>query len=243
MSLKAVLFDFNGIIINDEAIHQKLVGDILISENLRLCPQDYPELCLGRSDRACLSDILARRGRIVSEDTLQKLIAAKTIAYRQHLEALETLPLYPIKAFLKKLQTIGLAIGLVTGALRSEVTWILEKAEIADYFQVIVAGDDITTSKPDPYGYLLAVERFNRVQPTLELQPQNCLVIEDTPAGIAAAKNAGMQVVGVANTYPFHMLQRLANWTVDDLSELELDRVQAVFSGRTPSLSAASMLE
>lgn len=243
MTLKAVLFDFNGIIINDEAIHEELIGDILISENLRMFPEDYPEVCLGRSDRACLSDILARRGRIVSEDLLQQLLETKAKAYRSYLETLETLPLYPVKAFLKKLNTIGLATGLVTGILRSEVTWILEKAEIAEYFQVIVTGDDITTSQADSYGYLLAVERFNRKQPTLELQPQNCLVIEDTPAGITAAKNAGMQVVGVANTYPFHMMQRLANWTVDDLSELELDRVQAVFSGEEPSPSTASVLE
>ncbi|MEC4803017.1 MAG: HAD family phosphatase [Jaaginema sp. PMC 1079.18] len=243
MTLKAILFDFNGVIINDEAIHQKLIADILISENLRMFPEDYPELCLGRSDRACLCNILARRGRIVSEDLLQKLLTTKAQAYRSHLESLDTLPIYPVKAFLKKLNTIGLTTGLVTGTLRSEVTWILEQAEIADYFQIIVTGDDITTNQPDSYGYLLAVERFNQTQPSLELQPQNCLVIEDTPAGITAAKNAGMQVVGVANTYPFHMMQRLANWTVDDLGELELDRVQAVFSGGEPLSSTPSMLE
>jgi beta-phosphoglucomutase-like phosphatase (HAD superfamily) len=61
------------------------------------------------------------------------------------------------------------------------------------------------------------------------LQPQECLAIEDTPGGIQAAKRAQMQVVGVANTYPFHILQRQANWTVDYLTELELERVQEVF--------------
>jgi beta-phosphoglucomutase-like phosphatase (HAD superfamily) len=67
----------------------------------------------------------------------------------------------------------------------------------------------------------------------LKADASECLAIEDTFAGIEAAKRAGMQVVGVANTYPFHMLQRQASWTVDYLNELEFDRVQQVYSGTT----------
>jgi beta-phosphoglucomutase len=98
------------------------------------------------------------------------------------------------------------------------------------YFSVIVAGDDITTSKPQPDGYLLAVDRLNQTFPDLQLKPAECLAIEDTFAGIQAAKNAGIPVIGVANSYPFHMLQRRANWTVDFLSDLELDRIQQVYA-------------
>ena len=71
----------------------------------------------------------------------------------------------------------------------------------------------------------------------MQIKPDNCLVIEDTPAGIQAAKNAEMQVVGIANTYPFHMLQRQANWTIDCLTELEIERIQKVFSGQEYELS------
>lgn len=76
----------------------------------------------------------------------------------------------------------------------------------------------------------MAVERFNRLDFNLQLQPSNCLAIEDTPAGIQAAKKAGMQVVGIANTYPFHLMQRRANWAIDYLTDLELERIQQVFS-------------
>ena len=82
--------------------------------------------------------------------------------------------------------------------------------------------------KPAPDGYLLAVERLKELYPNTNLQPSDCLAIEDTPAGIQAAKQAGIAVVGVANTYPFHMLQRQANWTVDYLRDLEIERVQKV---------------
>ncbi len=232
MALKAVLFDFNGVIVNDESIHQELIDEILLGENLRPSESEYRELCLGRSDRACLGDILSRRGRVVSEDYLTKLIKSKAKAYQQRLEQLENLPIYPdLKDFLAQIQARGLSMAVVTGALRVEAELVLNRAGIASYFRVIVAGDDLKASKPEPDGYLLAVERLNRQDFNWQLQPSDCLAIEDTPAGIQAAKRAGIQVVGVANTYPFHILQRQANWAVDSLSELELERLEQVFSG------------
>ena len=219
MTLKAVLLDFNGVIINDESIHQELIADILISENLRPDESEFQTLCLGRSDRACLRDILGQRGRVVSDKYLDNLIQKKTQAYQQKLENLDNLPIYPgIEEFLTQLQQQGIAIALVTGALRSEVELVLQKSGIAKYFSVIVGGDDITQSKPEPEGYLLAVSQLN-------LRPSECLAIEDSYPGIEAAKKAGIPVVGIANTYPLHMLQRRANWTIDYLAELELDRL------------------
>ncbi len=227
MALKAVLFDFNGVIVNDESIHQELIDEILLGENLRPSESEYREVCLGRSDRACLGDILFRRGRVVSEDYLTKLIKSKAKAYQQRLEQLENLPIYPdLKDFLAQIQARGLPMAVVTGALRVEAELVLNRAGIAPYFRAIIAGDDLKASKPEPDGYLLAVERLNRQDFNWQLQPSDCLAIEDTPAGIQAAKRAGIQVVGVANTYPFHILQRQANWAVDYLWELELERVE-----------------
>jgi HAD superfamily hydrolase (TIGR01509 family) len=229
MTWKAIIFDFNGVIINDEPLHQQLIDELLLGENLRPSGAEYKQLCLGRSDRSCLRDILSRRGRVVSEEYLTKLIQKKARAYRETITQLDPLPIYPdVTNFLAQIKERSLLIALVTGALRSEVELVLNRAGIAEYFSVIVAGDDITTSKPQPDGYLLAVELLERQNPSLRLKPCDCLALEDTPAGISAAKNAGIQVVGVANTYPFHMLQRQTNWTVDRLSELELDRVEQV---------------
>jgi beta-phosphoglucomutase len=231
MTLKAILFDFNGVIINDELIHQELIQEMLLSENLRPKEGEYREICLGKSDRICIQELLASRGRIVSPEYLDKLILAKSQAYQRRLSQLENLPIYPeLQDFLDKIQVKGLLSAIVTGALRAEVDLILRRAGLQSYFELIVAGDDIKTSKPAPDGYLLAVKRLNQRYSDLHLRPVDCLVIEDTPAGIQAAKAAGMQVVGVANTYPFHMLQRQANWSVDYLRELELDRVTQVFA-------------
>ncbi len=231
MTLKAVLFDFNGVIIKDEAIHQQLIEEVLIAENLRPSPQEYREICLGRSDRICITELLKRRGRIVTESYLNQLLARKAQSYQQQLAKLDKLPVYPgLEDLIFKIRVAKLPMGVVSGALRCEVELVLERAQLAQYFTVIVAGDDLNVSKPEPDGYLLAVERLNQQYPELNAQAADCLAIEDTPAGIEAAKRAGMQVVGVANTYPFHMLQRQASWTVDYLNDLELERVQQVYS-------------
>ncbi|MBD2394437.1 HAD family phosphatase [Cyanobacterium aponinum FACHB-4101] len=224
MVLKAILFDFNGVIVNDEIIHQKLIDELLLRENLPPSGNQYQKFCLGRSDRACIKDILEARGRVIGEEYLDKLIQRKAQDYRRILEEMEKLPSCDrITEFILSLQSRHLSLGIITGALRTETEYILEKMNIRQYFSVIVAGDDIKTSKPSGDGYLLAVEKLNQQNPSLELKPSECLVIEDTPAGIEAGKNAGMAVVGVANTYPLHLLQRQANWCVDNLMQLDLD--------------------
>ncbi|MBD6620603.1 HAD family phosphatase [Komarekiella sp. 'clone 1'] len=231
MSLKAVLFDFNGVIINDEPIHLQLIDEILVQENLQPQRVDERQASLGRSDRACFQQLFANRGRVVSENYLTQLLYRKAQAYVLELEKIEKLPLYPgLEDLIFQVRSRNLKLGLVSGAIRKEIELVLSRANLAEYFKIIIAGDDITTSKPEPDGYLLAVKRLNQEFPALNLQPQECLAIEDTPAGVQAAKRAQMQVVGVANTYPFHMLQRYCNWTVDYLSDLELERVQEVFS-------------
>ncbi len=230
MSLKAVLFDFNGIIINDEPIHEKLIEQLLIEENLLIRSGEFRQFCLGRSDRACLKDILAQRGRYVAEGYIDQLLKRKAEAYIQKLDALETLPIYAdTQELILKMSQSYLKMAVVSGAVRSEVEMVLTRAGLGQYFSVIVAGDEVKTSKPEPDGYLLAVARLNQLEPELNLQPEECLAIEDSFAGIEAAKRAGIPVVGVAHTYPFHMLQRLASWCVDYLSELEWERIKQVY--------------
>ena len=232
MSLKAILFDFNGVIINDEPIHEQLLDQLLISENLRPKEEEFRELCLGRSDRACILDLFARRGRVLREEELAKLIQRKAQAYQTHLETLKKMPVYPgLDDLIYKIRVAGLKMAVVSGALGSEIKLVLNRLNIAEYFSVIVGGDDIKSSKPEPDGYLLAVERLKSVYPDLKLRPDNCLAIEDTFAGIEAAQRADIPVVGVAHTYPFHMLQRHADWAIDDLWDLNLERVQEFYRG------------
>jgi beta-phosphoglucomutase len=227
MTLKVILFDFNGVIINDESIHEEIIDRLMLEENLRLKPGEFREVCLGKSDRACIVELFDRRGRFLTETYLDRLLFRKAEAYKTKLDSLETLPIYPgLADFIAKVRSVGLKMAVVSGAVRSEIELVLNLAGLADNFELIVAGDDLTASKPEPDGYLLAVERLNEQYPGWNLQASECLAIEDTFAGITAAKRAGIQVAGVTHTYPFHMIHRRANWTVDRFDDLELDRVQ-----------------
>ncbi|MFN6153307.1 HAD family phosphatase [Anabaena sp. AL09] len=230
MSLKAVLFNFNGVIIKDGLIHIQLIDEILIQENLQPQRVKEREDFLGIGSRAYLQNLLKNRGRVVTEAYMAQLLTRKAQAYVLELEKLEKLPLYSgIEDVIFQIRSRHLKMALVSDALSLEIEMVLTSAKLAEYFPVIVSGDDISSDKPNPEGYLLAVERMNQTYPELNLEPDECLVIENTPAGIQAAKRAQMQVVGVANTYPFQMLHRQANWTIDYLIDLDLQRVQEVF--------------
>lgn len=233
MTLKAILFDFNGVIINDETIHRQLIDDILVQENLRPSGNEYPELCLGRNDYECLEEILYQRGRVVNREYLDKLIHQKSEAYQAYINQMEKLPIYEdVIEFIIKIQASNsnCLLGLVTGALAQEAELILTKANIRQYFSVIVGGDEVENGKPAPEGYMLALQRLNQQYPDLELKPSECLIIEDTPVGIEAGQNADIQVVGIANTYPFHMLHRQADWCVDSLKDLDLEYIEQVLT-------------
>ncbi|MBE9077845.1 HAD family phosphatase [Romeria aff. gracilis LEGE 07310] len=228
MALKAVLFNFNGVIINDEAVHQRLVDQLLLEQNLRPDPKEYAQVCLGRSDRACLRDLLAQRDRVITDADLERLLTQKTAGYQDWLSQVRAVPTYPgLEDLIFRARAAQLKMAVVTGAQRIEVEQVLARTEFAPHFSVIVAGDELPAeaSKPAPDGYLQAIERLNQQYPELGLRPDQCVAVEDTFVGIDAAKNAGIPVVGVAHTLPNHMLQRTATWVVDYLSEVELEWV------------------
>ncbi len=226
MALKVVLFDFNGVILDDEWIHEQLVYEVMLSENLRCTPAEFQQYGLGRSDRACFRDLFKLRGRLMSPETLERLLVQKHRAYTERLQSLSELPIFPgVADLVAAFQSQGLKLGIVSGAQRSEIEYILGQIGLRDAFEVMVAGDDIQTSKPDPTGYLQAIAQFQSQYPVSQLQPSDFAALEDTFAGIEAARQANITVIGVAHTYPYHMLQRLTNWTVDRLADIEIERL------------------
>jgi beta-phosphoglucomutase len=241
MPLKVVLFDFNGVILDDEAIHEQLIRDVMLSENVRIMPEDFQQFGLGRSDRACLNSLFNARGRVMSPDYITKLLTQKAIAYQKHLQTLETLPLFDgVEPLLQTFQDNQIKLGIVSGALRAEIEWVLDQAQFRNVFELIVAAEDISTSKPSPEGYNKAIALFNQRYPDLNLHPKDCLALEDSFPGLEAAHAAHIPVVGVAHMYPFHMMQRRSNWAVDYLAQLEVPRLIQVFADGKESSSTYS---
>ena len=238
MSLKAALLGFNGIIINDEDVRQTLSEQVLLGENLRPNPDDYHDVCLGRSDRACLKALLSQRGRTAPPEALDKMLAKESATYQIWLDNLEKLPIYPgLDDLIFRCQSAQIKMAIVTGAERQQVTSVLKKADLIQHFPVVVTGEDISAdgSKPAPDGYIQVIEKLNAAYPDLQVHAHECLAIEDSFAGIEAAKNAQVPVVGVAHTYPNHMLQRRATWVVDYLREIKFEWVGKQFGGESPA--------
>ncbi len=224
------MFDFNGVILDDERIHQKIIIEMMDREELNFPLEDIQHHCLGRTDRACFQDLFASQDQSLNQFQLRRLLSMKAKAYRQYLESLDTLPLFDgFVELVEELLAAGLKLAIVSGALRAEIKTVLKKTMLEQAFTITVASEDVKKSKPDPAGYQLAIKRLNRKFSTLDLAPCDCLAIEDSFAGVQAAKLAQIPVVGVAHTFPFHMLQRQANWCVDYLHQIELDRIQSIF--------------
>ena len=223
MALKAVFLGLKGVIINDESIHQKLINDLLVQENLRADEYDFQRYCVGRSDRDCLRELLKCRGRIVTEDYLTKLIAKKAQAYQKEIADLKLSVIDGLTEFLHGLQQQNIPAILVTSALKAEATEIIERLDLSSYFKEIVAAEDITNSKPDPELYQVAINKLN-------LQPSECIAVEANYPGIAAAKQAGILAIAISHLHPLHMLQRRASFTVDYFEDIDLERINKLLS-------------
>lgn len=232
MVLKALLLDFNGIVIKDTGLKERLIDEILISENLRPNPEEYVDMCAERSDRACLDRLLSRRGRVTTPEFLDELMAKLTANYLQQLADVARLPIYPgLEDLLYQAKVAAFPVALVTSAAQPEVDWVLDKAKLADSFAVKVTAQDLTLEeeKPSPRGYEIAIARLNEKFPNLAVDHRNCLAVEAWYPGIAAAKQAGIPVVGVAHCHPYRMIQRRANWVVDYLNEIDFDWIGSAY--------------
>ncbi|HEX2253310.1 MAG TPA: HAD family phosphatase [Thermoanaerobaculia bacterium] len=202
--LRAVLFDFNGVLVDDEPIHLALFQEVLAEEGIELDREGYYRRYLGFDDRGAFSAILADAGQEAGAPRLARLIARKAAYYQERIRR-EGYPFFPgAAALLRSALARGWMLGVVSGALHDEVEGALRQLGVRDHFKAIVAAEDVAEGKPDPEGYLRALDALNSQPPLPErlFHPHEVLVIEDSPAGLAAAAAAGLPTLGVANTYP-----------------------------------------
>ncbi|HXG43963.1 MAG TPA: HAD family phosphatase [Gemmatimonadales bacterium] len=191
---RAILFDFNGVIVNDEPQHCDALIATLATYGYTLDRERYYREYLGFDDRECFRYTFERMGQPADESRLQEAIARKAALYEQAIRA--SMVLVPgALEFVRAAARDGYRLAVVSGALRREVELVLREAGLGTYFDVIVAAEDVRACKPDPEGYLRAREQ-------LGVLPEQCVVIEDSLPGLAAARAAGMRCVMVATSHP-----------------------------------------
>lgn len=202
--IRAVVFDFNGLIVNDEHLHYLLFAEQLATQGIKLTEELYNERYLGYDDRGCFSVALSDFGRPRTHEIIHKLIADKAKRYLEL--ARQELFFFPGVAESVKRLAERVPLAVCSGALRAEVLLGLEIAGISDYFQGVVAAEDTAECKPNPEGYLKAIELLQKKEPLLPASEMTA--VEDSLAGIEAAKLAGMQVVAIPNSYPVAKLEK-----------------------------------
>lgn len=218
--LKAILFDFDGVLADTEPLHLRMFQRVLQDEGLPLSEHDYYHRYIGFDDRGCFHAVLSAHGRDVAPETIRRLIERKASVMHSHLTT--TTVLYPGAAEFVKHNAGRYRRTIVSGALRREIELILATAGMRDAFEHITAAEDVSDGKPAPDGYLHALQALNHRAPLLASE---CLVIEDTVFGIQAAHAAGMRCVALATTSPPGRLgaaDAVATTLVDcDLAALE----------------------
>jgi HAD superfamily hydrolase (TIGR01509 family) len=195
--LKAIIFDFDGVLADTEPLHFRMFQRVLQDEGLPLSEHDYYQKYVGFDDRGCFHAILSEHGRPAPPAAIQQLVERKAALMLGHLTT--TRVVYPGAVEFVKNVAGRYRLAIVSGALRHEIELILKTAGMRDDFEHITAAEDVLDGKPAPDGYLHALRSLNRHAPLLASE---CLVIEDTLFGIQAAHAAGMQCLALSTTYP-----------------------------------------
>jgi beta-phosphoglucomutase len=222
--MRAVIFDFDGVIADTEPLHFEGLRRILADIGIILTEPDYYANYLGFDDRGCIIEALRVNQRPTTDTLVQDLMRKKATAYlasiKDHLVIFQG-----VKEFVQA-ATAAYPIAIASGALRPEIELILDQADIRQAFRHITSAEDVTKGKPDPQPFLHALAALNRQNQASPILPEACLVIEDSIPGIRAAKSAGMKVLAVANTHTVQDLHE-AHAICHSLRETALEDLRA----------------
>jgi HAD superfamily hydrolase (TIGR01509 family) len=221
--MKGVVFDFDGIIVDSEPLHYRAFQKVLDPIGVGYSWQDYVDRYMGFDDRDAFREAFRVRGHTLDDGKLAELIAAKAAIF--HEVAAEGVVPYPGVVELVKSLAGKLPLAICSGALRSDIEPVLVMLGIGDAFDCMVTAEDVAASKPDPASYRLAVQCLQKSFPEAAITAAETVAIEDTPAGIASARGAGMKVLAVSNSYPAEELAA-ADRIVAALSEIDVEELQ-----------------
>ena len=218
--LKGLLFDMDGVLVNNLVIHRQAFAEFFRRYGVE---RTFEELNrhFGRGNDDIMGDLMPRE--IVERVGIRELGNQKEAIYREiYAPIIE--PQAGLVEFLAKSHERGLLAAVGSSGFRANVDFVLDKCNIRKYFQAAVAGDEVTRCKPDPEIYLTAAKH-------LGLKPGECIVFEDAEAGIEAGKRAGMRVVALATTFDRSFLEQTdADYIIDDFRGLEIERLEELLN-------------
>ena len=215
---EAVLFDFDGILVDSEPMHHRAFTEVLHPLGMGFTWAEYVGTYMGFDDRDAFREAFRAKGIDLDEANLAKLVAAKSRAFQDGIRTGVTA--YPgAVPMIGSLHAAGCPLALCSGALRTDIDPILSQLGVSGRFDAIVSADDVRRSKPDPESYALAFRRLSEKHPFSLKVPGKSTAVEDTSAGIRSAKAAGLRVLAVTNSYgPGELAE--ADWIIDSLENV-----------------------
>ena len=216
--LSAIIFDFDGIIVDSEPLHFQAFNQLLAPEGKEISWEEYCQVYIGFDDRDVFRHAFRVHGESISPPVLKKMIQEKATLFQAFIRNEKATPLSGAVELIQSIPP-ALPVALCSGALQSDILPILEKLRIKNCFKQIVSAEDTAISKPDPAPYLLTCKKL-----ALE-NPATAVAIEDTPAGILSAKGAGLKVLAVTNSYDRKFLME-ADAVTDSLEEVSINMLE-----------------
>jgi beta-phosphoglucomutase len=222
MMLKAVIFDFDGVVSDSETLHYKALNETFVKYGLDVPKEVHWQKYLGYSDIENIKAVSGDYGMGFTNDQVVEIARQKTELFDKLVET-ETTIIDGVAEFIDMLIENNIPLAICSGAIASDIKLMLADCQFANVFKVIVTAEDVTRGKPDPEGFLLALKKLNESAGRGQILPQECIVIEDSGWGLAAARAAGMHTVAVTNTYPAEKLANLADMIAGRLDELTME--------------------
>jgi beta-phosphoglucomutase len=211
---QAVLFDFDGVIVNSEPLHFRALAEVLAGEGIEITEDEYFRDLIGFDDRGAIRTVFASHERPLDPPTLLRVLTLKSRAMMEMIHRRQYKPLPGVEELVRGLWW-NYPLAICSGALREEIEAMLEGIALRDCFGTIVAAEDVEVGKPDPSGYLLCTRLVgDKMRQTL--RPEDCLVVEDAPAVVRSVKAAGFPTLAVASSY-FPDKLTDADWIVRSL--------------------------
>ncbi|HVW28675.1 MAG TPA: HAD family phosphatase [Polyangiaceae bacterium] len=212
----ATIFDYNGVLVDDEVVHLEAFRDVLAPLGIALSEEDYWRRYLGFDDAGAFRAILSDHARHATDEQIRQLIEAKRPRYL--VRAKGALRGFAGAAELLRRRAAAGPVAIVSGALRDEISLGLSVLGAEATVDVIVSAEDTEHSKPHPEGYLRGIEAL---RPALGDHAAHAVVIEDSIAGVEAAKAAKLVCVAVTHSYAGQELSRAgADLVVDRLDDI-----------------------